>query len=573
MSESCLGSCGSEKQIKFVLTLLKIIYGWHLMKKNTKALIDKLGLDSDQYSQCETIELIKNPFKSAWTTVYDYSNLTNSSTVIFSCFANPVSENVILSESDWTKQPEDFLPAFVTTGNKTEYEPSNSDGYEFIVTRQDFPTLDGSELILNQEFVLLLNLYRSPEGNYCTLDESGNMEEAVRFSQGKVEIRTKCLISYMAARQFLYVQFIDSRVDSAEQFAWDSKVIESESVQGSNFNYSITYQSDSRQSFLFSMIHAQSIMRPKPMEECGISPFEQKDDYYPDFIINEKPDGTSERFTCDESKLSNRFGSNPNAPDYLTPVFFKSEVLDKYRKKPEAFTVTERSLECGHQWAVPIDNLNPRRVMVYLGDLGAKLPANERRHFLDYEMSPVGQSISEEVYRNDILGQWTEPTGTISKFDLAYHNLCEEWKHSFGFDLFQKHHPKDGDILGKIHIPTSNNVEEFNSIILNTAKLLIEYINEQALNINKTGSLNKLEEFLGQRNISADLSSLRDLQDLRSTGTAHAKGKKFDRISKALLTGDTVADTKTLIDRLTNCMNLLTEQLTDQEHLTKETQN
>ena len=41
------------------------------------------------------------------------------------------------------------------------------------------------------------------------------------------------------------------------------------------------------------------------------------------FIIRLDDNGKEIKFTCDESKLANKFGKNPEAPNFLTRVFFK----------------------------------------------------------------------------------------------------------------------------------------------------------------------------------------------------------------------------------------------------------
>jgi hypothetical protein len=46
-------------------------------------------------------------------------------------------------------------------------------------------------------------------------------------------------------------------------------------------------------------------------------------DKYVDFILGYDDDGKEKLFTCDEHKISNGFGENPEAPPYITPVFLE----------------------------------------------------------------------------------------------------------------------------------------------------------------------------------------------------------------------------------------------------------
>lgn len=535
------------------------------MKRSTRKLIERLGLNSDQYLQTNTIQLIRNPLGSVWTTVYDFSGPGNSSRTIFSYFASPELRERLLTENYNVIEPDWFSPGFSQTPETVEYLPSNASGCEFIIERQDFPTINECQLHLNQEFILLLQLYREDNGNYCSIDESGNKDEAVSFSQDKVEIKTKYLLRFMSARQLVYFQFIDVRVDSGAWDSLDQHEIDRETVTGDDFTYSMYFDTNTKQDSLFSMVRAKSIVKPPSITECGIWPYDEKPENYPEFITGENPDGSFERFTCDESKLSNYFGANPGAPLYLTPVYFKPDVLDKYRKNPEVFSVTERKLSCGYAWGVEIDNVNPKRVMVYLGDLGTKLPESERTHFLEYEMSPTGQSISTEAIKNDFYGMSTDPTGPISRFRKAYTDFVDAWKQTFHFELFREHHPQDRDLMGMIHIPASNSSEEFNSVILNTTKLLIDYIDGSKLDSKEDGTINKLEDFLEREGINVSLSPLRVLQRIRSTGIAHSKDKDFDKIQQKYLTGNPAQDIEKLINQLTDLLESLTGQL--QEHM------
>ena len=68
---------------------------------------------------------------------------------------------------------------------------------------------------------------------------------------------------------------------------------------------------------------------PPPVEQCGVWPFEPAQSYET-FIIGTDDVGNTIEFTCDSDALANYFGANPQAPHFLTPVFFKRAVLEKY---------------------------------------------------------------------------------------------------------------------------------------------------------------------------------------------------------------------------------------------------
>ena len=366
---------------------------------------------------------------------------------------------------------------------------------------------------------------------------------------------------FIAAKQLLFVQFVDSRIGSDEHYRTDASLVDEDGRRGSSFNYKLWLQSTPQEDYLFSMLYARSVVDPEPREKCGIWPYEREDDFYPEYLIGENPDGSEVRFTCDPDKLADYFGGNQEAPHYLTPIYFKPTVLDKYRNDP-CFTVSERHLDCGTQWSVEIDNVISSRVMVYLGDLGSHMPPAERKYFLAFEMSPIDQSISEEAKANDFGALWVEPSGPVARLLGARRKLDAAWCGAFGSSLFRKPHADDADMEKLIRIPSTNGREELDTVVINLDKLLVDYIDESVLpRLDAKGSINKFEKQLRDMGIDADISPLRDLQSLRSTSTAHAKGRNYDKEKARLLTGNNPDDVERLVNRLTHMMNEIADKL------------
>lgn len=525
-------------------------------------IINTLGCDETLFSQRRAISIIEDPLGSPWTDIYSYGERLPESLHIFSCFADSELEQKILSAQDWLKHANEFAPDFCETREGVEYIGLENDGFQHIVAEINFHSLGESQLTLNEEFVLLFGLYRDNDNNYYAVDECGNKELVVEFLDKRVRAKTKYLIKFASAKQMLFVQFVDSRIASSEHYENCPQRLFYKTFNNESNTYFLSYQTNNEESFLFSMIYGRSVVRPKPMKECGIWPFENGTELYPEFIVEELPDGSFKRFTCEESKLNNNFGANPGAPHYLTPVYFKPAVLDRYRKL-ENFTIGERRLTCGSQWSLEIDHIDPSRVMVYLGDLGRDFPSSERNHFLNHEISPTDQLISKEVFAQDFLCAWlSEGDGPISNFRIAYKKLDEQWKKRFGKALFRQMHPDDANLIQQVRIPSVNCREEFDTVVQTLTRLLNDYMDEsQFPECGKTGSINKLAAFLDAEGVNVDLSPLRNIQDLRSAGIAHAKGKKYDKVKARLLTGDAIEDTKSMLASLTEFMRELAAKL------------
>lgn len=533
------------------------------MNEAVLRVLAKLGLDAKPFEQEKVIELVKNPLSGAWTTVYSHHDAADGRPSVFGCFADLTRKQEILAGDDWLKHASSFSPGFCVCADGVTYHDGRDEGYDFIVAEQYFYPLDQAQILVNQEFVMLFELYRGEDGCYYSVDKCGEREKVVDFAGDEVRVRTKYILRFIAAKQCLFVYFVDARLASSSSFPLGSTecIAESDEV-GGNYHIGQWYTSDIDEGYLLSMLYARSFIEPGDVETCGVWPYDEKIEQYPEFIIGERPDGSLVRYTCDPNKLGTYFDKEPRAPHYLTPVFFKPAVLDKYRSSPY-FDVSERHISCGSQWRCEIDNVDPDRVMVYLGDLGRDLPESERTHFLSFEMSPVDQHISYEVFKTDLLNMWVkDPSGPVSMLMRARMELDKAWRKRFGLALYRPFHRADEGILEQIHIPSGNGESEFEAVTMALTRALVDYIDESALEgADAKGSINKLEVFLSANDIVADLNPLRDLQILRSAGAAHGKGSKYDRLYGDVVTEDHREDTKRLIARLTTMLNELTETL------------
>ena len=530
------------------------------MGNDAVRIMEKLGLDRSRFLQQDVLMLVSNPFRDVWTTVYSSHAEADGVPSVFCCLAEKEMRDEILAGVNWPVHADSFSPGFEVCGDAIRYIQCSRPGYTFLVAEAHFHPLEQKQLLINNEFVLLFNLYRGEDGNYYSIGESAERELVVSIGD-EVRFRTNYLMRFIAAKQLLFVQLVDSRIGSEGHYPSGVVLVDKDGHRGENYSYGIWFQSTRQEDYLFSMLHARSVVDPGPRGRCGIWPYEREDDYHPDFLIGEKPDGTEVRFTCNPDKLANYFGGNPEAPHYLTPVYFKPSVLDKYRNDP-CFTVSERCLNCGTQWGVEIDNVIPSRVMVYLGDLGSRMPPAERKHFSAFEMSPIDQSISDEAKANDFCAMWVEPSGPIAQLLGARRRLDEAWYGAFGGNLFRDPHADDADMAKLVRIPSTNGREELDTVVINLDKLLVDYIDESVFpRSDAKGSINKFEKQLKGAGIDVDISPLRDLQSLRSTSTAHAKGKNYEKEKARLLTGDNPTDIERLVNRLTGMMNEIADRI------------
>ena len=99
--------------------------------------------------------------------------------------------------------------------------------------------------------------------------------------------------------------------------------------------------------------------------------------------------------------------------------------------------------------------------------------------------------------------------------------------------------PSDAHLLSTVRIPVTASQSEFDEQIGHLAKLLVDSLNEKEL-AARAGDLkpnargiDKLAGFLAETKFSKHQSIvqfLRDLQTLRSTGSAHRKGSNYEKV-------------------------------------------
>lgn len=532
-----------------------------MLNKVVIEVLEKLKMQPNSFDQEEIIKLLKNPLDQAWVTVYSHHSNDRKNPSVFACFAGMDQKEVILQGDDWIKHPNSFQPGFWMSDDEVHYTTGKDEGYDFIVAELYFHPYEQAQLHINQEFVLLFELYRGEDDCFYAVDKCGEKEKVIDINEDNVRIRTKYLLRYIAAKQCLFVYFIDSRFASSRPYPMNADLIDDYEEVGTNYYYRRWFQSTPNKDYLLSMLYSRSFVEPGERKDSKIWPFEEKDTFYPEFIVGETSDGSPVAFTCDPSKLATYFDKEATVPYYLTPVYFKPSVLDKYRNNP-FFTVNDRRLECGTQWGIEIDNVNPDRVMVFLGDLGRDLPQCERQHFLSFQMSPVDQCISEEVILNDFMNMFTDSSGPISKLLNARESLNELWKERFGIPLYCDFHSKDEDVLQRIHIPSGYSEAEFDSVIMALAKTFVDYIDEcQFKGFDDSGSINKLDSYLKSKNINIDLQPLRYVQSIRSNCAAHRKGEKYSKLEGKVISEDHRKDILVLVSSLTDLLNELIQAL------------
>lgn len=262
---------------------------------------------------------------------------------------------------------------------------------------------------------------------------------------------------------------------------------------------------------------------------------------YESFIAYDNKHKNFKTISCDPEKV-NSFQSG-KFPHALTPVFFRPQILDKYKNDPQkyAFINDNRAVRCLDRWMMKFDINEENQVHAYLCDLSL-IPYQEQSYWKSYNIESMG-SISTRSFNTDLLCKFEDGQQPVHILKRNLKRLSEEkvewWK------------LKNPDLLDRINSVFSNdNEKEWQDQIMFLDQLIVEGLNKKYfisracklnIEVGEIGSLVLIKKILIHQETQQEIvdmvfSHLYEIHQLRSLG-AHISGPKnrHDVISKLLL--------------------------------------
>lgn len=508
--------------------------------------------------------------KSEWITAYA-NHRSNSEWNTFYCalISNERVEKS-LSDPSWDLSLGHGMPGFsfhFEDGKEigTYYRYSDKSIEPLVIWRSFYGMKDGY-LEISEEFRHYFNLYEDKTNHkFIQIDDNGDDEEVILISENEIKIKIRLIKEFLAVKKMHLALFF-----SLDRFS--EKTVEElgikayhEHKKGVDFIYSIGARNmdfiidgnKKSQGWLLGkkLIPGLKDFKPKL--------FGREERKFVDFVIGIDENGKEILHTCDEDKLANFFGKNKGSPYFLTPVAFKKEVLTKYYSQSEKYSVKDSYLECGGMWSLRLDNNQDDYVMVFLGDLG-HLSYKEQLYWKGFNVATKGK-ISHTAYTRGIEAQFADPEKSDLFFKQQYNVFQGEWEKKYGWKFFRPLDKGDEHHFKTLHIPLTNGQKEFDEQVLSLVKIFIDSLNEKelekGLHITKKDAkgIDKLEEFLAAKTghvFSGMVEFLRNLQELRSTGVAHLKGSKYEKVKKEFSIGQKELP-QVFDDILVNCIKTL----------------
>lgn len=515
---------------------------------------------NELYLQTANEKYIRNTLGSEqWVQVAGSKKLNGADAAFWAGLISLEKIDNLFNGVAWDIDNRDGYPGFqYDEGVNSQYyrNCSEEEGKEALIYERDYYGIKPKTIEISEEFRLINNLYfEKNDSSYYSIKEDGQCDMAVRVEGDSVLIKLAYLTRFIAAKQMALVLFYDIRyiLDGTLEMNGLS-AFSKDNIKEDNIYYSIHGGESPFPHRTFSRLLGKKIIMPRDKETCGYWPF-KKEREYADFIIGVDEYGDPLLFTSNPDKLGNYYGANPDAPHYLTPVFFKKEVLHKYMSEPSKYMVKDGYLSCGYLWGMSIDVDHKDYVMAYLGDLGRDLPECEQDYWKSFNVL-TDEKISKSSYMRDFLNVPSAPEIADVKFQNKYVTLNNNWEKKIGWPLFIPLANADKYNLENIRIPLSQSQEEFDQQVLALNKILVDSLNEKKIGKEisiKEGmkGISKLEEWLRIKECEGyeqNISFIRNLQELRSAGTGHRKGKEYNKIVTKL--GLSNFDKKTDFERL-----------------------
>ncbi len=520
-----------------------------------------INTDKKRLSQTHTLAEMQRELKSNdMVTVYrvDKDTKKHSKRYIF-CALIPSSQiQDSLADSTWNLELSDGMPSGVTYHKQGELQREYlrygvDNGVEPLIIDRNFHKIKDDYREISEEFRLFHELYHDRKTDqYLKIDDVGNEEIVAIVKPDRIQIRLKEIRQFLAVKEMhLAIQFIFSETSLHSLEELDLQAGD-ENFQDGLMCWMLRYGDlhGINNCHAFSRLVGKRLVEPLPKAKSGFWPFaEETEEKFEEFIIDVDENGDEIIYTSNPDELKtpadpeNIRGVDNDAPSYLTPVHFSKKVLGKYIQE-EKYSVEDSILTCGSLWCVFIDNHHKDKVCMWLGDLGRDLPYSEQQHWRLHNIPPTG-GISKTFFDRQLGAQFKNSDMPEHIFEQRYRDLQKVSQDHLGEQWLLPLSTADAYHLECLRIPATDEQRDFDEVVLSLTKVLIDSLNEAYL--KKLIPFEKRKEFKGKRGIGllettlhvngiegADvhITFLKKLQSLRSSGSAHRKGRNYLKIAK-----------------------------------------
>ena len=291
-----------------------------------------------------------------------------------------------------------------------------------------------------------------------------------------------------------------------------------------------------------------------------------------DFVVHDWRNNCIATVSTDPATTTNYFEASENTlPHELSPASFRPEVLSKYKADSEKYTVTEDSITCRGGWSLRNYWVNDaQQVCAYICDL-RHLPREEQLHWSTFNEEPK-TGIPERVIKTDFRAQWLDdddmtPLGRLIELLQAWAQRKVpwwRWVDEWGPERLTVPHTESRDEWASAFLALSKGVVEGFDPSIKLLRRRLENADVAYEKGEKSISLLEKAARISERlGANERFDALREINEVRSRGPAHASGRRGREIAEAAIHdhGSYAAHFEDVCSRLVVELKLIEEAL------------
>ena len=282
------------------------------------------------------------------------------------------------------------------------------------------PKGEENYLEFNQLVTHLLDIHWSPnKSSYCKFSREGEEDERIMLIDDDVAsivlIRRESLDKILHLGKWSLVRYFDFTRWKTNSPGFDTSVSENKEDDSVGAIYEIRKCGSPKLEYI--EYRGAAISKPVTPKKKVFSFFDDEcegEKKYCSFVVQDiKNSRILQDYSLKPSNFANYF-TQSELPFEISPIFFKPEVLDKYKQNPDRYDLTDRHLTCHGAWDLQTYDVNEHgQVHTYAIYLG-RLPYREQLHWLQFNEEPKGP-ISKQAIQTDFLAQWPDELPPILK--------------------------------------------------------------------------------------------------------------------------------------------------------------
>lgn len=278
---------------------------------------------------------------------------------------------------------------------------------------------------INQLVTHPLDLHWSLTKNaYCRIDSHGEELEKIKIIKHDIAnlilIRRRTLDKLLYLGEWILVRHFSFNRYKTDYPSFYSSVSENFESKEHEIKYEIITCKDE-----FIEFRGAQIERPRTPKDQLLSwsiNEEEEEKKYAEFIIYDwKNKRILRNYSLAPHNFSNYF-TKSDLPFETSPIFFKADVLDKYKNNPDKYELTERTITCRSGRYLKNYDINEyNQVHTYAVYL-RRLPYKEQLHWLQYNEAPKGY-ISKRAFQTDFEGKFPDEESKLERLKRALEKL------------------------------------------------------------------------------------------------------------------------------------------------------